>query len=275
MRCTAALMTLFIALPLSAQGGDALAFLRPPREIADPSVESYRPPAYRPVRAGDVRSSGFLTELHAMPFGRFLGPVSPQLVSSAQTPEIAFPGAVVAVQPPAGATYKRGDTVMLATLMPAPMGWGTIVVPTGLARIGDQNPRQTLATVLEMYGPIRAGQVVLPLEPLANPGEVQPVAITGPTGELITSREPRDVAQVGEVFFANMGRAAGIRLGDFIEVRRHPGPRLNGADTIDDLMAVAQVVHVSEKSCTIKLIRVVDPGLHSGTPVVRVGTLPG
>ncbi|MES1259832.1 MAG: hypothetical protein ABUL71_04490, partial [Gemmatimonadota bacterium] len=87
-------------------------------------------------------------------------------------------------------------------------------------------------------------------------------------------REPRDVAQVGEVLFINMGRAAGMRVGDFVEIRRHAGPRLNGADTVDDLMAVAQVVHVGEKSSTIKLTRVIDPGIRSGTPVVRVATLP-
>ena len=125
----------------------------------------------------------------------------------------------------------------------------------GPPRVGDQNPRQTLATVLVMYGAVRAGQVVLPLEPVANPGAVDPVAVTGPTAEIIVSREPRDVAQAGMVLFASMGRAAGVHIGDFVEIRRHPGPRLNAADTIDDLIAVAQVIHVNEKSCTIKLTR--------------------
>ena len=274
MRSTFALISLVAVLPLSAQRSDPVAFLRPPREIGDPSVDAYRPPTYRPVRSGEVRSSGFLTELRQMPYGRLLGPVNPPLVRSAQTPEVSFPGTVVAVTPPQGANYRRGDTVLLAVVIPAPRGWGEIVVPTGLARIADQNPRQTLATVIEMYGPIRAGQVVLPLEPTGNPGMVQPVTISGPTGEIIASREPRDVAQAGGVFFANMGRAAGVRVGDFVEVRRHPGPRLNGADTVDDLIAVAQVVHVDEKSCTIKLIRVIDPDLRPGTPVVRIATLP-
>ena len=164
---------------------------------------------------------------------------------------------------------------MQSVSAPQPRGWGDIVVPTGLARIGDRSPRQTLATVIAMYGPIRGGsQVVLPLEPVADPGDVQPVAIAGPSGEVIMSREPRDVSQAGEVLFINIGRAAGMRVGDFVELRRHAGPRLNGADTIDDVMAVAQVVHVGEKSSTIKLTRVIDPNLRAGTPVVRVATLP-
>jgi len=274
MRYALVLTSLVAALPLAAQRTDQLAFLRPPREVRDPTVEAYQGPTYRPVRTGEVRSSGFLTEMRHLPFGHLLGPVDPPMVRSAQTPELVFNGSVVAVQPPAGASYQRGDTVMFATVIPAPDGWGEIVIPTGLARIGERSPRQTLATVIAMYGPMRAGQVVLPLEPFVNPGQVQPVVSNGPTGELITSREPRDVAQAANIMFISVGRSAGMRVGDFIEVRHHPGPRLNGADTIDDVMAVAQVVHVSEKSSTIKLIRVIDPNLRPGTPIVRTATLP-
>jgi hypothetical protein len=274
MRSTLALITLAIVAPLSAQGIPPAPSLRL-RQATDQQLDSYQPPAYHPVRAGEVRSSGFLSEMGRLPFGKLLGPVTPPLVHSAQTPEVVFPGATVAVAPPEGAAYKRGDTVVLVTVVPGPRGWGDIIVPTGLARIGDQTPRQTLATVLEMYGPIRAGQRVLPLDPATDPGAVEPVTVSGPTAEIIVSREPRDVAQPGMVMFASMGRAAGIRVGDFVQVRRHPGPRLNGADTIDDLIAVAQVVHVGEKSCTIKLTRVIDPDIRPGTPVVRISTLPG
>ena len=273
MRFAIALITVAFAAPLSAQRTEPVPALRL-RQATDQPIDSYRPPAYHPVRAGEGRSSGFLTEMHRLPFGKLLGPVNPSLVHSAQTPEVIFPGAIVAVVPAEGAAYQRGDTVLLVSVVQGPRGWGDIVVPTGLARIGDQNPRQTLATVLEMYGPIRAGQGVLPLDPVGDPGMVEPVRVSGPTSEIIVSREPRDVAQPGMVMFASMGRAAGIRVGDFVQIRRHPGPQLNGADTIDDLMAVAQVVHVGEKSCTIKLTRVIDPDIRPGTPVVRILTLP-
>lgn len=273
MRSTIALLTLAALAPLavpgtiSAQASD---------RGSEPTFAAYDGPIYRPVRAGDVRSAGFLTEQPRTAFGRLIGPVDPPLVRSAQTPAVVFPGTLVAVQPPEGATYQRGDTVLLALVAPAPIGWGSIIIPTGLAQIGDRSPRQTLATVIAMYGPVRGGaQVVLPVEPLANPGDVQPVPVAGPSGELITSREPRDVSQTGEVFFINIGRSAGIRIGDFVQIRRHAGPRANGADTIDDVMAVAQVVHVSEKSSSIKLTRVIDPtNLRAGSPVVRIATLP-
>ena len=159
-------------------------------------------------------------------------------------------------------------------MVPGPRGWGDIIIPAGLARIGDHSPRQTLATVIAMYGPIRDGQVVMPLEPVANPGKVQPVAISGPSGEMIVSQEPRELQQVGGMLFINVGRGGGMRVGDFVQFRRRPAVRRNESDTIDDLLATAQVVHVGDKSSTVRLIRVLDPNIRSGTPVVRVATLP-
>lgn len=274
MRSTIALLTLVAALPLSAQRNDPLAFLRQGPDVTDRSVEAYRTQQYRPVRTGEVRSAGFLTELHRMPFGHVLGPVMPPVMHASESSETVLPGAVIAVVPPAGAAYQRGDTVMLARLVPGPQGWGDIVVPTGLARIGEHTPRQTFATVIAMYGQVLMGQVTLPLEPVMNPGQAQPVAINGPTGEIIVGREIRELEQVGGVMFINIGRASGVRIGDFIEVHRRAGPRLNAADTGDDVMAIAQIVRVGDKSSTIKLVRVLDPDIRAGAPVVRIATLP-
>jgi hypothetical protein len=276
MRSTLALLTLVAALPLSAQGNDPLAFLRPTPYAADGPAQTYHDAAgYRPVRPGEVRSAGFLTEMRNMPFGQVLGPVAAPVMHNTESSETALPGAVIAVLPPPGAAYQRGDTVMLARLVPAPLGWGSIVVPTALARIGDHTPRQTMATIIAMYGQVIMGQVVLPLEPFTNPGAVQPVPVDGPTGTIIIGSETRELEQVGGILFINVGSGAGMRLGDFIQVRRHAGPRLNAADTIDDIMALAQVVRVGAKSSTIRLVKVMDPDIRAGAPVVRIATLPG
>lgn len=274
MRSTLALLVLVAALPLSAQQSDPLAFLRHGNEPADIAFATYRDQPYAPVRSGEVRAASFLTESRAMPFGQLLGPVDPPVVRATQSAEAAMPGMVVAVRPPEGASYQRGDTVMLALVVPGPKGWGDIVLPTGLARIGEQTPRQTLATVIAMFGPIRYGQAVLPVEPLVNPGKVQPVPVAGPTGEVLGSEEPRELQQVGGRMFISIGRSSGLRVGDFVQIRRRPTARVNASNTIDDLVATAQVVHTGDKSSTIKLTRIIDPDIRPGAPVVRTATLP-
>lgn len=274
MRCTAALLTLVTALPLSGQQYDPLAFLRRGPGNTDLATVAYPDIPYRPVRIGEVRTAGFLTEGRALAFGRVLGPVIPPVVPATESAETILPGALIAITAPSGGSYQQGDTVMLARLDPAPEGWGQIVVPTGLAVVGNHTPRQTFATLVAMYNPVHMDQVVFPVQPVVNPGDVKPVPVTGPAGEVIVGREVRELEQVGGVLFINLGRTAGIRLGDFVQFRRRPGPRLNAADTEDDVMATGEVVHVDDRSSSVKLIRVIDPVIRPGTPVVRFATLP-
>ena len=266
MRSTLILLTLVAATPLAAQPQD------PGGSQAD-AVGWYRPDPYRALRPGELRSAAFLTESRPMPYGRVLGPVTPSAVEFAQSPEMVMPGSTIGVRPPAGAAYQRGDTVVLAVTSAGPRGWGDMVLPTGLARIGTSNPRQTEAVIIELYGPVRAGQVVLPLSPSPKVGEAQPVKADGPTGSFLFGREPGELHQQGSELFVDLGRTSGVRLGDFIEFRRRPGPRAGSADMVDQSLAVGQVVSVGEKSSTVRLFRIKNPGFPAGGPVLRIATL--
>lgn len=260
MRSTLALLLVFGVAPLAAQ-----------ETMVAGSADAV---PYAPVRPGQSRTAGFLSELRLLPYGKLLGPVTPPQIRSAAGGAVIALGAIVAVRPPLGATYTKGDTIVLAVRAPGPKGWGEVVIPSGLARVTATDGSQTLAEILAIYGPIREGQSTLPLEPIANPGNVRPVKIDGPKATVIASREQRELLQPGNVIFIDAGRTAGMRLGDFVEVRRRPAPRLNAPDQIDELMATGQVVAVNEKHSSVVLVRVISPDIAPGTPVVRVATLP-
>ncbi|MES2306120.1 MAG: hypothetical protein V4558_11460 [Gemmatimonadota bacterium] len=260
MRSTLAVLIALGVAPLAAQEGIV-------RAEADAVP-------YAPMRVGQSYSAGFLSEMRLLPYGQVLGAVTPPQIRSAAGGAIIALGTMISIRPPAGASYAKGDTVVLAVHRPGPKGWGEVVTPTGLARIRSIDNGQTLGEVLAIYGPIRDGQVTLPLEPVKNPGMVQPVKINGPAASMIAPREQRELLQPGDIIFMDAGRAAGIRMGDFVEVRRAPARRLNAPDQIDELMATGQVVAVNEKHSSITLVRIVSPDIAPGTPVVRVATLP-
>ena len=117
MRSTLALLVLVAALPLSAQQSDPLAFLRHGNEPADIAFATYRDQPYAPVRSGEVRAAGFLTESRAMPFGQLLGPVDPPVVRATQSAEAAMPGMVV---------IEKSTPSLNA---PTWLGWTRIVIP--------------------------------------------------------------------------------------------------------------------------------------------------
>lgn len=273
----AVVVFMLAAVPLAAQqsAGSGLSFLQPPRSAAADAMSTQADePVYVPLRRGEVYAAGFLAE-DGMSFGSVLGPVRPPQVSSNRSGAMMTRGEIVAVRPPAGTTYASGDTIVLAVRRTGPKGWGDIVVPTGLARVGASDGRQTLATLLAVYGPIRRGQEAYRLEPFADRGEVMPVAVGGGLrGRILAHRDRRELAQSGSVFFVDIGRAEGMGLGDFVEIRRQPHARLNAADAIDEHVGIAQVVHVGEHSSTIRVFGLTSPDIATGAPVVRTAALP-
>lgn len=277
MRAISALFLVALVVPpVSAQQGDTtLAFLRPAGKSAEDALRAYRERTYEPLRVSEVRAAGFLTEGALMPFGRSLGPVTPQMVPTAGNTAAMMIGSHFAVQPPEGGRYAVGDTLIVATSHAGPRDWGEAIVPTGMVRVVEVNDRQTITKVVSLYGPMRSGQVVYPAEPVASPGRVEPVPTPdGPAGIVLASRTPRELQMPGGLLFTDLGREDGVRLGDFVQIRRRPGPRTNAADSVDELMAIAQVVHVGPRSSTIRVTEVVSPEVQPGAPVVRVATLP-
>lgn len=261
MRSTLAFLCVFGIAPLAAQD----------TPVAKASAEVV---PYVPVRPGQSYSAGFLSEFRLLPYGELLGAVTPSQIPLNADGRLLGPGGLIGIRPPAGASYAKGDTVMLVSRRLGPKGWGDVVTPTGLARIGETQANQTLATIVAVYGTIRNGQSTLPFESVVNPGAVQPVKISGPEATVIGSRDPRVMFQPGNVLFIDAGRTAGMRVGDFVEVRRRPGPRFEGPDQIDQLMATGQVVVVNEKHSSVVLTQIISPDIPTGTPVVRVATLP-
>ncbi len=253
--------------------------LFPRRRAVDASaaLEAYRDRTYRPLRAGEFHSSGFLTEADDLPFGTLLGNTIPSQVETVSGRSFPLLGGQVAVRPPAGATYAVGDSLLVVQLLPGPSGqqsvWGNIVRPTGILVVQEVDGRRVVATVRGAFHEMRDGQLVLPVQRFVPGGEhrAQPVA-NGVVGRVIMSREAHPMRHPMDVIFIDVGRAAGVSPGDIFEV--HRGIEPNATDpTGDELMATMQVVHVRERSATARLLTVTSPNFPVRAPVRQVARL--
>lgn len=230
---------------------------------------------YRALRPGEFFSSGFLTEGEKLPFGELLGPVTPPQIRSISDRGTITIHSVVAVRAPEGATYTPGDSLVVALLEVAERGYGHIVVPTGLVRVTGTNNGQYLAEVIVLYGAIENGQVVLPAGRFPGAGTERAVPVEGGLeARVIGGRELRVLKHPQNVLFIDLGREAGVAEGDLFEIRREAGPRIRAADTVNELMAVGQVVHVRNRSSTLLLLRIVSPDIPPRTLARQVAKLP-
>lgn len=253
--------------------------LFPRRRAVDASaaLEAYRDRTYRPLRAGEFHSSGFLTEGDDLPFGTLLGNTVPSQIEAVSQRSFPLLGGQVAVRPPEGATYAVGDSLLVVELLPGPSGqqreWGHIARPTGILVVSAVNGDRVVATVRSSFHEMRDGQLVLPVERFVPGGETraQPVA-NGVSGRVIMSLEEHPMRHPLDVVFLDVGRAAGVSPGDIFEVRRGIEPTSDDP-TGNEVMATMQVVHVRDRSATAKLLTVTSPDFPTRAPVRQVARL--
>src|SRR5436853_5618644 len=192
----------------------------PAQEVRD-ELRAYTNQPYRPLRRGEFYAAGFLTEQERLPYGRVLGntatPAIPRLTdrSSATTFD------QIAIQAPRNASYHVGDSLLIVRVDRDIAGWGSVIVPVGVARVTEPQRRQVLADVVMQFGRIHDGHLALPLEPFKDPGQVRPTPVEGGLeGVVVAERDFHVVAGPQQIVFINRGRADGVTAGDVFEVFR-------------------------------------------------------
>ena len=250
-------------------------FARQKRSENTDGLTGFYTQEYRPLRAGEFYSSGFLTEGQTLPAGILLGPITPPQIRNLSERSTATLFTEVGIRAPEGATYAKGDTLTVYITQLGFPGYGEIVIPTGLIRITGQSEHQYLGIVVAVYGALRSGQPVIPTEKFVPGPSARAVATSDSlSGHVLGGRELKELKHPMNRLLIDIGRSAGVAPGDIIEIRRVPGPRVRAADAIDELMATGQVVRVGDRSATVMLLHVISPDIPPGTTARRIARLP-
>jgi hypothetical protein len=126
-----------------------------------------------------------------------------------------------------------------------------------------------------MYHEMAAGQYVLPVEPFTAGGTRQAVPVSdgvqahvvgGPLHQVL--RGPQDV------LFLDKGRQDGVAAGDIFEIRRSESRRADGVVAAPDVLAMVQVVHVGERTATVRIMTLATPLIADGSESRLVARLP-
>jgi hypothetical protein len=238
-------------------------------------LKAYTDQPYRPLRPSEFYSSGFLTENQRLPYGEVLGPVTPSQIKATSSRANALPFTTIALSAPRGAAYEVGDTLLTIRIGEEVEPYGRAIVPTGLAQITETIDGHYLANVVAVYGPIRNGQQVLPVESFTQGAGVRAVPIAdGVRGALIGGLGRQDLKEPQMVVFIDKGREHGVAPGDLFEVRRRPRKLSDGTVRVNELMATLQIVHARDRTATGIVLTVISPDIPPGTDVVQVAKLP-
>ena len=239
------------------------------------TLKAYTDRPYRALRRSEFYSSGFLSENEKLPFGKMLGSVTPPQIRAMSLNTNALPYAMVAVSAPKGATYQVGDSLLVVQIGREVRHYGEVIIPSGMIQVTDTADGRYVASVIAVYGPIRGGQSVLPLERFGEPGSVKAAPVSnGIRATLLGGAGRQDLKAPQMVVFLDKGRQDGVAPGDLFEVRRQRERLSDGAIRVDDVMATLQVVHVRERSATARLLNIISPDIAPGTEARQVAKLP-
>jgi LysM repeat protein len=245
-----------------------------PRSVAD-IFKAYTDQPYRPLRRSEFYSSGFLTENQRLPYGRVLGPVTPQQIKAANNRANALPFTTIAIEAPKGATYEIGDSLLILQIGREIEPYGDVISPTGLARVIETVDEHYLASIVATYGPVRNGQRVLPIESFNAGASRRAVPVSdGVRGSLVGGMGRQELKEPQMIVFINKGREDGVAPGDLFEVRRRPKRLPDGTIRVNELMATLQIVHVRDRTATGLVLNVISPDIPPGTDVLQVAKLP-
>ncbi|MGH7568241.1 MAG: LysM peptidoglycan-binding domain-containing protein [Gemmatimonadales bacterium] len=236
-------------------------------------LRAYADQPYRPLRRGEFYAAGFLTEYEALPWARVVGNTASPPIHRLSDRTSATQFDEIAIQPPNGASYHVGDSLLLARIDRDEPNWGGVVVPVGVARVTSVQEDQVLAQVITQFFRIRDGQVALPLEPFKDPGQVRPTPVEqGLQARLIAPRELRPLVSTQQFLFIDKGRAEGVVPGDVFELYT-PATGEPGTPS-EEVRTTLMVVHTRERSSTALVIGIRNPQVEVGMPVRLIKKMP-
>jgi len=242
------------------------------QEVRD-VLRAYANQPYRPLRRGEFYAAGFLTEQQRFPYGRVLGNTSIPAIPRLTDRSTATTFDQISIQPPRGASYHVGDSLLIVRIDRDIAGWGGVVVPVGVARVTELQRRQVLADVIMQFGRIHDGHLALPLEPFKDPGEVRPTPVDGGLeGVVVAERDLHVLAGPQQIVFVNRGRAEGVTTGDVFEVFR-PATGVPGTSS-EQMQVVLQIVHTRDHSASGLILNIGHPKLVAGMPVRLIRKMP-
>jgi hypothetical protein len=243
-------------------------------QVMRETLRAYSDQPYHPLRRSEFYSSGFLTEGHDLPFGRLTGRVTPQQIAVLSNEVSGLLYTDMTVEPPHGATYQVGDSLLVLSLGNSVDGFGRIVLPTALARVTDVRGGQYVVSIVAVYGAIRSGQLVLPADHFTDAGSARAVAMAdGVQARLLGGPLDRPLKKPQDVIFLDKGRKDGLAPGDIFEVRRLELP--TGGKAVPEVVATLQVVRVNERSATTRILSITSPSLRTaGMEARQIAKLP-
>lgn len=146
--------------------------------------------------------------------------------------------------------------------------------PTGVGTVAALDGETATVVVVGMYDRVEMGDVVIPVEAFPVRGTARAGAVSADLqGKILAFQEARPLQRTESILFLDIGRSAGVAVGDEFEAYEPPESRRWGTRP-EVSVARMQVVRVTEGTASVRVTELDQPRIAVGQPVRRVARMP-
>jgi hypothetical protein len=225
------------------------------------------------VLQGDFYRASFVAPEAEVPVvGRFMEREFQSVVDTRMTPQInLYDRVYVRVDPQA---VEVGDRLHFVREERQIDRSRRVYRPTGVGTVAALDGETATVVVVGMYDPVEVGNVVIPTEAFPVRTLDRPTAVSADLqGKILAFQDARPLQRTESILFLDIGRNAGVSVGDEFEAYEPPTRRRWG--TRPELpVARMQVVRVTEGTASVRVIELDQPRIAVGQSVRRVARMP-
>ncbi|HEU0015027.1 MAG TPA: hypothetical protein VFQ45_15165, partial [Longimicrobium sp.] len=225
------------------------------------------------ITPGDFYAASFVArDSEVRPVGLLVEPVFQSVVDTRMAPQLNLYARVfVRVDP---GSVRVGDQLHFLRRGREVARAGHLYTPTGAGNVLALDGETATVEIVGMFDQVRPNDLALPLArfPLAvgvMPREVQ----ADVQGRILAFQDPRPMQMTESILFLDIGRNAGVSLGDIFEAYT-PREGRDWGTRPEVRVAAMQVVRVTDGTASVRVIEMEQPAIAVGLPVRRVAAMP-
>lgn len=151
---------------------------------------------------------------------------------------------------------------------------GRVYLPTGIGTVAAVDGQTATVVLVGLFDQVRPNDVVIPVESFPIRDTRRPAAVNADLqGRVIAFRDDTPLQRTESILFLDIGRSAGVGVGDEFEAYDPPAERRWGTRP-EVAVARMQVVKVTEGTASVRVMRLQQPRIAVGLPVRRVARMP-
>lgn len=258
------------------------------QRVVDESGVFFGPPQERPqgpllrlgvtveqpaVLQGDFYRAAFVAQPREVPLvgrlmeGEFQSVVDTELTSQFNVYDRVF----VRVDP---ARVQVGDRLHFLREGRQIRRTGRVYLPTGIGTVAAVDGQTATVVLVGLFDQVRPNDVVIPVESFPIRNTRRPDAVNADLqGQVIAFRDDTPLQRTESILFIDVGRNAGVGVGDEFEAYDPPAERRWGTRP-EVAVARMQVVKVTEGTASVRVTQLQQPRISVGLPVRRVARMP-